>query len=84
MPCIVCNHTVQSVGRNEEGFRQFWCPRCGAIKTECGDHESWETPRWIRLLLDAQWDRVKVELLDSNQLRQELDALDEKLQAWRK
>lgn len=81
MPCVTCNHTVQGVGRNEQGFHQFWCPRCGSVKTENGEpdktmtyHESWEVPRWVRLLLAGEWHQVQAELLDNKRLR---DALEE-------
>lgn len=75
MACLICNHTMQGVGRNEAGFRQFWCPRCGTVKTENGDHESWEAPRWVRLLLDAQWHEVKEELLSAGRMQKSLAEL---------
>jgi tRNA(Ile2) C34 agmatinyltransferase TiaS len=75
MPCAICNHTVQSVGRNEQGFRQFWCSRCGTIKTISQDFESTESPRWTRLLVAAEWHEVKIEVADIKRLKEDLARL---------
>ncbi len=40
MPCAICSHTIQNVGA--EGQRIFWCPRCGSLTTENGDHRQVE------------------------------------------
>jgi hypothetical protein len=34
MPCENCGHTVHNLGLSDGCKRTFWCPRCGAIKTE--------------------------------------------------
>ena len=83
MPCVTCNHTMQCLGE-DKGVRRFWCSRCGTLKDEVPSrrdqdhglpiHESWETPRWIRLLLAGEWHQVQAELLDNRRLR---DALEE-------
>ena len=75
MACIVCNHTMQSVGRNTNGLRQHWCSRCGTIKTENGNHECWESPRWIQLMLDAQWHEVKEGMLSAQRMQKSLSEL---------
>lgn len=45
MPCPLCNHTLQNLGLNEPGRRTFWCPRCGTLQTESGEHIEHEVPR---------------------------------------
>lgn len=62
MACQTCGHTVQSVGTNLEHFHQFWCPRCGTIKSDDGKgFEQWQPPRWIRMMRDGQWEELRVE-----------------------
>ena len=34
MACPTCNHTMQSVGEIELGWRIYWCQRCGTLKTK--------------------------------------------------
>ena len=36
MPCEVCSHTVQSIGKMSDGRPIHWCPRCGTIHAEIG------------------------------------------------
>lgn len=45
MPCETCNHTVQNIGA--EGRRIFWCPRCGSLLTENGDHRETSMPMLV-------------------------------------
>lgn len=46
MPCPTCNETMQNVGATDQ--RIFWCPRCGTLKLESGDHEDVEQPFWMK------------------------------------
>ena len=84
MACVVCDHTMQCLGE-DKGLRRFWCPRCGTLKEQALSRrdqdygmpmdEFWESPRWTRLLLDAQWHEVKEELLSAQRMRKALAEL---------
>lgn len=55
--CPTCAHTMQSVGTPDN--QAWWCPRCGTIKMGRGDRPGEvETPRWMRLLRDAEFPQV--------------------------
>ncbi len=46
MSCIVCDHTMHSLGRFEDASRGFICPRCGTLKNEwSANHWSWQILR---------------------------------------
>jgi hypothetical protein len=75
MACPICSHTMQGVGKNEQGFRQWWCNRCGTVKTQSGDFEYFEAPRWTCLLVEAEWHQVHVELIDNLRLQKSLKHL---------
>ena len=52
MSCPICSHTMQNVGL--EGRRVFWCPRCGTLKTEAGDNASFEAPKLVGYIREAE------------------------------
>ena len=52
MPCLVCGHTMHGLGVPEK--QVFWCPRCGALKTELGEREEWDVPRLVHYVRDAE------------------------------
>ena len=54
MPCPTCTHTMQNLGLAQNGKRTFWCPRCGTIKTESGQHEEHEKPMLVTRVRDAK------------------------------
>lgn len=49
MPCPTCDHTMKNLP--VEGNRLFWCPRCGTLKEEGSDRDSFESPFWIAQML---------------------------------
>jgi transposase-like protein len=56
MPCPTCDHTLQGIGKTEDGRRHFWCPRCGTLRSEAGNHADTEAPTIVcraRTVLDA-------------------------------
>jgi tRNA(Ile2) C34 agmatinyltransferase TiaS len=44
MACPTCGHTLQGIGKTEDGRRHFWCRRCGTIRGEAGNHADTEAP----------------------------------------
>ena len=56
MPCDICAHTIQNVGAEDQ--RIFWCPRCGSLTTENGEHRKVESTILTRRVRDAK-DRTK-------------------------
>lgn len=60
MACPTCDHTMQLVG---EGYKTFWCPRCGTIKF--GEREASEKPKLVdralefgKCLPEGRYDRM--------------------------
>ena len=47
MPCETCGHTMQRLG-GQENLRQFWCQRCGTLKTEYPERHVTEAPRLVQ------------------------------------
>lgn len=53
MPCPICNHTMQSIGRDDPRARTWWCQRCGTLKENTGDFESIELPLNLQHIITA-------------------------------
>jgi hypothetical protein len=51
MPCDICNHTIQNIGAKDQCI--FWCPRCGSLTTENGEHRQIESTLLTRRVRDA-------------------------------
>lgn len=78
MACLVCDHTMQCLGE-DKGIKRFWCSRCGTLKDEVPSrrdedyglpsYESWESPRWTRLMVNAEWHEVKEEVCHAIELQ---------------
>ena len=51
MSCPTCDHTMQNLGVDNQ--RIFWCPKCGTLKTESGDHSEVEQTIWTKRLIES-------------------------------
>lgn len=69
MSCLTCQHTLHHIAVREDGSRNFWCPRCGTIKSETGEgSELFEAPRWLRLFLEGDHEGLRLEMTEARKM----------------